>query len=109
MTARRADQRAVSAGSTPTISRTGRFRASGWERSSKRTPSPSARCPSKAVLYTSEAATIALNSMRPSMANQRPSRVCTLFATATCVCRSGSPARESRWVNAVPTRPVTST
>ncbi len=39
----------------------------------------------------------------------RPSRVCTLFATATWVCRSGSPARESRWVNAAATRPRTST
>ena len=38
-----------------------------------------------------------------------PDRVCTLFATATWVCRSGSPARESRWVNAAATSPVTST
>jgi hypothetical protein len=38
-----------------------------------------------------------------------PDRVCTLFATATWVCRSGSPARESRCVNAVATSPVTST
>ena len=33
----------------------------------------------------------------------------TLFATATRVCRSGSPARESRWVKAVATRPRTLT
>ena len=39
------------------------------------------------------------------MASHRPSRVWTLFATATWVCRSGSPARESRWVNAAATRP----
>jgi integrase len=32
-----------------------------------------------------------------------------LFATATWVCRSGSPARLSRWVNAVATRPRTLT
>ena len=37
-------------------------------------------------------ATVALNSTRPSMDSHRPSRVCTLFATATWVCRSGSPA-----------------
>ena len=43
------------------------------------------------------------------MDSQRPSRVCTLFATATWVCRSGSPARLSRWVNAVATRPRTLT
>ena len=30
------------------------------------------------------------------MDSQRPSRVCTLFATATWVWRSGSPARLSR-------------
>ena len=50
-----------------------------------------------------------MNSTRPSMDSQRPSRVCTLFATATWVCRSGSPARLSRWVNAVATRPRTLT
>src|SRR5688572_27942156 len=43
------------------------------------------------------------------MDSHRPSRVCTLFATATWMCRSGSPARLSRWVNAVPTRPRTLT
>ena len=32
-----------------------------------------------------------------------------MFATATWVCRSGSPARLSRWVNAVATRPRTLT
>ena len=53
--------------------------------------------------------TLALNRIRPSIASHFPDRVCTLFATATWVCRSGSPARESRWVNAVATSPVTST
>jgi hypothetical protein len=43
------------------------------------------------------------------MDSQRPSRVCTLLATATWVCRSGSPARLSRWVNAAATRPRTLT
>ena len=43
------------------------------------------------------------------MDSQRPSRVCTLLATATWVCRSGSPARLSRWVNAAATKPRTST
>ena len=52
-------------------------------------------------------AALALNSTRPSIDSQRPSRVCTLFAIATWVCRSGSPARLSRWVNAVATRPRT--
>ncbi len=47
----------------------------------------------------------ALNRTRPSMASHFPSRVWTLFATATWVCRSGSPARESRWVNAAATSP----
>jgi hypothetical protein len=61
------------------------------------------------VLYVSDAATVALNRMRPSMLSQRPSRVWTLLATATWVCRSGSPARLSRWVNAVATSPCTLT
>lgn len=61
------------------------------------------------VLYRSLAATVALNRTRPSRESQRPSRVCTLFATATWVCRSGSPERASRWVNAAATNPVTST
>ncbi len=52
---------------------------------------------------------MALNRIRPSIDSHFPDRVCTLFATATWVCRSGSPARESRWVNAVATSPVTST
>jgi hypothetical protein len=43
------------------------------------------------------------------MDSQRPSKVCTLLATATWVCRSGSPARLSRWVNAAATKPRTST
>ena len=44
------------------------------------------------------------------MASHLPaSRVWTLFATATWVCRSGSPARESRWVNATATSPRVST
>ena len=52
---------------------------------------------------------VGLEQIRPSMDSQRPSRVCTLLATATWVCRSGSPARLSRWVNAAATRPRTST
>ena len=52
----------------------------------------------------------ALNSTRPSIESHLPpSRVWTLLATATWVWRSGSPARESRWVKAVATRPRTST
>ena len=34
---------------------------------------------SRRVLYRSEAATLVLNSTRPSRASQRPSRVCTLL------------------------------
>ena len=52
---------------------------------------------------------VAANTSRPSMASHRLSRVWTLLATATWVCRSGSPARLSRWVNAVATRPRVST
>ena len=63
----------------------------------------------RTTYQVSDAATLALNSTRPSIDSQRPSRVCTLFATATWVCRSGSPARLSRWVNAVATRPRTLT
>src|SRR5215218_9357440 len=37
----------------------------------------------------------------PAVNGQPPSvQGCTLFAIATWVCRSGSPARLSRWVNA---------
>ena len=46
---------------------------------------------------------------RPSSARHRPSSVCTLFDTATWVCRSGSLARDSRCVNAAAISPVTST
>jgi hypothetical protein len=63
----------------------------------------------RTTYQVSDAATVALNDTRPSMDSQRPSRVWILFATATWVCRSGSPARLSRWVNAVATRPPTLT
>ena len=63
----------------------------------------------RTTYQVSDAATVALNRIRPSMDSQRPSRVCTLLATATWVCRSGSPARLSRWVNAAATRPRTLT
>ena len=43
------------------------------------------------------------------MAYQRPSSVWTLLAMTRWVCRSGSPARESRWVNATATMPRVST
>ena len=49
----------------------------------------------------------------PSSASQRmtplASTVATLLEIATWVCRSGSPARESRWVKAAPSSPVVST
>jgi len=44
-------------------------------------------------------------SIRASRDSQSPPRVCTLLEMATWVCRSGSPARESRWVNAAITKP----
>jgi len=109
MTFRRADQRWFNRGSTPTISQTGRFERSPPGRSANRTPRNVVRWCSSAVLYVSDAATFAACRMRPSIDNHRPPRVCTLFATATWVCRSGSPARESRWVNAAATYPVTLT
>ena len=43
-------------------------------------------------VVVSDAVTFALNNTRPSIDNQRPSTVCTLFATAIWVWRSGSPA-----------------
>ena len=56
---------------------------------------------------------MALCSGRPSMAIHRvmPSApvTCTLLLTVTWVCRSGSPARESRWVKAAAIRPWQST
>ena len=65
------------------------------------------------VLYSSEAATVIRCSGWPSRASQRctplASMVATLLEMATWVCRSGSPARESRWVNAVAIKPVVST
>ena len=64
-------------------------------------------------LYTSDADTVALNNGVPSRAIHRvipaASRTRTLLEMATWVCRSGSPARESRWVNAAAIRPSVST
>lgn len=91
---------ARSSASMPTISRTARLSPLPPSRSSNRTQSRSVSSVSRRVLYRSEAATLFLNNARPSSDNQLPSRVQTLFDTATWVCRSGSPARESRWVNA---------
>jgi hypothetical protein len=50
MWARRVDQRWFSRGSTPTISRIGRFAGSVPGRSANRTPKASRRCCSSAVL-----------------------------------------------------------
>ena len=93
----------------PSISRTGRS-GSSPRRLWNRTPSSRVRWCSRAVLYTSDAATFALYSARPSIDSHAPSSsACTLFAMATWVCRSGSPARESRWVNAAASIPLVST
>ena len=82
MSARRVDHRVFNAGSTPTTSRMGRLRGSVPGRAANANPS-GARCFSSAVLYVSDAATVALNSTRPSIESHRPSWVWTLFATAT--------------------------
>src|SRR4029450_10412085 len=78
------------------------------------TPSQAAGPPmpnlTKRTTYqVSDAATLALNSTRPSTDSPRPPRVCTLSATATWLCRSGSAARPPRWVNEAATRPDTLT
>ncbi len=108
ITCRRFDQNRASLGSTPTTSRTGRLPPSSG-RSVNRTPSRAVSSASSRVLYRSDAATAARCSGRPSSASHRPSAVCTLFEIATCVCRSGSPARESRCVNATASSPRVST
>ena len=59
----------------------------------------------RTTYQVSDAATFALNNTRPSMASQRPSRVWTLFATATWVWKSGSPALLSRCTKATATGP----
>jgi hypothetical protein len=46
-------------------------------------PQPVAEMLFQAVLYVSDAATVALNSTRPSMDSQRPPKVWTLLTTAT--------------------------
>ncbi|SKO00940.1 Uncharacterised protein [Mycobacteroides abscessus subsp. massiliense] len=96
----------------PTSSRIGRLRKSVDGRSANLPPIFCTKCASMRVLYSSEAATNALNNGRPSMASQRgtPSAPTarTLLLIATWVCRSGSPARLSRCVNAVAMMPSVS-
>jgi len=117
MAARRDDQAVVSSSGIPTISRTLRrpaaAAAEASERSVKVRPSRACSCDSRRVLYRSEEVTVALNSTRPSRASHRPGvpsalRTRTLLETATWVCRSGSPARESRCSNAAARTPVVS-
>jgi membrane-bound lytic murein transglycosylase B len=57
------------------------------------------------VLWVSDAATLALKTTRPSIESHRPSTVCILFATTTCL-QVRSSARLSRRVNAAATRPA---
>ncbi len=81
---------------TPRMSQPG-FRSRPRERCSQVTPrvrvSSSANSPS----CNSDNATTAACIGRPSTARHFPSStVCTLFDTTTCVCRCGSPARESK-------------
>ena len=109
MSARRVDHRVFSAGSTPTISRTGRFRGSWSGRSANRTPEAVAEVLLEGGVVGLRGGDVGLEQHPAVDASQRPSRVWTLLATATWVCRSGSPARESRWVNAAATRPRTLT
>ncbi len=81
----------------------------------KPTPRLSRTPSSTRVLYRSDAATATAYSARPSSESHRgvPSGwstvARTLFATARWVCRSGSPARDSRWSNAAASRPWVST
>ena len=103
------DQRWFSAGPTPTISAPAAYP----DRCRRTVREPHTQPVPEMMLYggviSLDAAAVAFNSTFPSINSQRPSRACTLFATATWVCRSGSPARESRWMNAAATRPVTLT
>ena len=109
--ARRLEKRWFSSGSTPTISRTGRLRASGFGRSVEPDPQGVAQVPLERGVVGLRGGDLGLvhAAGRRSPATSPSERVWTLFATATWVCRSGSPARESRWVNAVATRPRTLT
>ena len=93
----------------PTISRTGRLPRPVGRRRRSAARGAAARWASRRVLYSSEAATVIRCSGWPSSASQRctpsASTVATLLEIATWVCRSGSPARESRCVNAAPISP----
>ena len=100
----------------PATSRTGRSsRRTVSARATNRAPSRWAMLSSRRVLYRSEAATAAAYSVLPSIANHRSrpggsagTTARTLFAIATCVCRSGSPSRDSRWSNAAAINPCVS-
>ena len=116
MSTRRLEKCRTSRSGIPTTSRTGRFPGSApARRGAKRTPTRRATASSSRVLYRSDAATPTAYRARPSNDSHRgapsgPSRRARiLFATATWVCRSGSPARESWWSNAAQISPYVST
>ena len=110
--ARRLDQCVISSLDIPSISRTARL-PRPRKVSTNRTPRAAIMWASRRVLYSSEAATVTRCRGWPSSASQRrvplASTWQTLLETATWVCRSGSPARESRCVNAAAIRPSVST
>ena len=94
---RRFENAASSSAGTPSISRTGRRPGlARLARSVNSTPSRVRSSSSIRVLYRSDTDTAAANSGRPSKDRHVPSGPWTLFETATWVCRSGSPARESQ-------------
>ena len=110
---RRDDHAVIKSVDMPTISRIGRLLRPSTGTSANRSDSRCPRWASRRVLYSSEAATVNRCTGWPSRASQRmtplASTVATLLEIATWVCRSGSPARESRWVKAAPRSPVVST
>ncbi len=117
MRARREDQWVSSCSGTPVTSRMVRrpdaSAAGASDRGVKLSPRRRCSSASTRVLYRSDADTAALNRTRPSRLNHRPGvpsavRTRTLEETATWVCRSGSPARESRCSNAAASIPVVS-
>lgn len=60
-------------------------------------------------MYTSDRYTLPAYSGLASKARHSPVNVWTLVEIATWVCRSGSPARESRWSNRAAATPRTGT
>lgn len=91
----REENSATSSSGTEAIAHAG-FRSRPMSRASHSTPNARARWSANTASCNSDSATVAACIGRPSSDRHLPSRtVCTLFDTTTCVCRCGSPARES--------------